>query len=40
MVNPGGSGLSVLDAVLIAEKIAYGCTGIQTAILSNDLGVS
>lgn len=44
LINPGipsdygGSGLSVLDAVLIAEKIAYGCTGIQTAILSNDLG--
>lgn len=38
--HAGGSGLSVLDGVLVAETLAYGCTGIQTAILSNDLGVS
>lgn len=44
LINPsipekyGGNGLSTLDGVLITEKLAYGCTGIQTAILANDLG--
>ena len=36
----GGSGLSSLDGVLVAETMAYGCTGITTALLSNDLAVS
>ena len=40
ILNLGGSGLGGVDAIVITEEIAYGCTGIQTAILSNDLGVS
>ncbi|KAI3385049.1 hypothetical protein SNEBB_005697 [Seison nebaliae] len=34
----GGMGLSVLDGVLIGEEIAYGCTGIGTALEANGLG--
>ncbi|ESO92819.1 hypothetical protein LOTGIDRAFT_190317 [Lottia gigantea] len=34
----GGLGLGVLDACIITEEIAYGCTGIQTAIEANSLG--
>ena len=36
----GGSGLGGVDVVVITEQLAYGCTGVQTAILANDLGVS
>jgi len=35
----GGAGLSGLDGILIVEALAYGCTGISTAIVSNDLAV-
>lgn len=34
----GGMGLSTFDGVVITEEIAYGCTGIQTAIEANSLG--
>ncbi|KAM7400215.1 hypothetical protein PAMA_004760 [Pampus argenteus] len=34
----GGMGLSVFDLCLITEELAYGCTGIQTAIEANTLG--
>lgn len=34
----GGLGLGVFDTCLITEEIAYGCTGIQTAIEANSLG--
>lgn len=34
----GGLGLSIFDSCLITEEIAYGCTGIQTAIEANSLG--
>lgn len=34
----GGLGLGSFDACLIAEELAYGCTGIQTAIEANSLG--
>lgn len=46
LVNPtlpseyGGLGLSDLDAVLITEELAYGCTGIQTSMLANTLGLT
>jgi len=30
----GGLGLGTLEGCLITEKIAYGCTGILTAIVS------
>ncbi|KAI9136831.1 acyl-CoA dehydrogenase/oxidase [Paraphysoderma sedebokerense] len=33
----GGLGLGVLDSSLITEELAYGCTGIQTAIEANGL---
>lgn len=36
----GGLGLGTFDACLITEELAYGCTGIQTAIEGNSLGVS
>jgi len=34
----GGMGLGTLDGCLITEKMAYGCTGIMTAIEANGLG--
>lgn len=37
---PGGMGLSNFDSCLITEELAYGCTGVQTAIEANSLGVS
>ena len=36
----GGMGLGIVDACLMTEELAYGCTGIQTAIEANSLGVS
>ncbi len=33
----GGLGLSVLDGCIITEEIAYGCTGIATAMEANSL---
>uniref|UniRef100_A0A671WIF2 Medium-chain specific acyl-CoA dehydrogenase, mitochondrial n=1 Tax=Sparus aurata TaxID=8175 RepID=A0A671WIF2_SPAAU len=34
----GGMGLSIFDNCLITEELAYGCTGVQTAIEANSLG--
>ncbi|XP_033007684.1 medium-chain specific acyl-CoA dehydrogenase, mitochondrial [Lacerta agilis] len=34
----GGLGLGSFDACLITEELAYGCTGVQTAIEANSLG--
>lgn len=34
----GGLGLGILDTCIITEEMAYGCTGIQTAIEANSLG--
>uniref|UniRef100_A0A8C0PQ34 Acyl-CoA dehydrogenase medium chain n=1 Tax=Canis lupus familiaris TaxID=9615 RepID=A0A8C0PQ34_CANLF len=36
--NFGGLGLGTFDACLITEELAYGCTGVQTAIEANSLG--
>ncbi|KAI8984404.1 acyl-CoA dehydrogenase/oxidase [Mycotypha africana] len=33
----GGMELGVLDSAIISEELAYGCTGIQTAIEANNL---
>ncbi|KAI9215973.1 acyl-coenzyme A dehydrogenase, C-4 to C-12 straight chain, partial [Blastocladiella britannica] len=33
----GGLGLGVMDGALISEELAFGCTGIQTAIEANGL---
>ena len=46
LVNPtcpaeyGGAGLGELENALIAEELAYGCTGIQTSILANGLALT
>lgn len=46
LVNPtippeyGGLGLGELDNALIAEQLAYGCTGIQTSMLANSLALT
>ncbi|XP_063480142.1 medium-chain specific acyl-CoA dehydrogenase, mitochondrial isoform X1 [Symphalangus syndactylus] len=37
-LNLGGLGLGTFDACLITEELAYGCTGVQTAIEGNSLG--
>lgn len=34
----GGMGLGILDSCIMAEELAYACTGIQTAIEANSLG--
>lgn len=36
----GGGGLSTLDAVLLVEELAYGCTGIQTSMTANSLAAT
>src|SRR3954467_12335855 len=46
LVNPtlpaeyGGPGLSDLEAVMITEELAYGCSGIQTSMTANTLGLT
>ncbi len=46
LVNPtlpteyGGSGLSDVDSSLITEELAYGCSGIQTSMTANTLGLT
>lgn len=34
----GGTGLTLFDGCLVAEELAYGCTGIATAMTANELG--
>jgi acyl-CoA dehydrogenase len=36
----GGPGLSDLDSCLITEELAYGCSGVQTSITANTLGMT
>jgi acyl-CoA dehydrogenase len=36
----GGMDQGIFDGCLIAEELAYGCTGIKTAIEASGLGVS
>ena len=36
----GGVGLSVFDAVLAVEELAWGCAGMGTSIMCNDLGLT
>ena len=36
----GGMGLSVLDGIIITEELAYGCTGIATAMEANGLAAA
>lgn len=35
----GGVGANVLEECIVAEEMAYGCSGIQTALMINQLGV-
>lgn len=34
----GGTGMSLLNEILIVEELAFACTGVQTALLANGLG--
>jgi len=36
----GGAGLHELDNALVAEELAWGCTGIQTSLLANTLALT
>ncbi len=36
----GGMGLNVLDGIIITEELAYGCTGIATAMEANGLAAA
>lgn len=36
----GGMGLDILTGCIIAEELAYGCTGMKTALEASGLGVS
>jgi acyl-CoA dehydrogenase len=36
----GGVGLSSLDSCLVTEEIAWGCAGIATSVMCNDLGLT
>src|SRR5688500_14966555 len=36
----GGAGLGELDNAMVAEQLAYGCTGIQTSMLANTLALT
>jgi acyl-CoA dehydrogenase len=46
LVNPtlpteyGGAGLSDVDSSFITEELAYGCSGIQTSMTANTLGMT
>jgi acyl-CoA dehydrogenase len=35
----GGTGFSALDGVIITEQLAYGCLGMNTAFMANDLAL-
>ena len=35
----GGVGLSVLDSCIAVEELAWGCSGMATSIMCNDLGL-
>ena len=38
-VEYGGSGFSAIDSMIITESLAYGCMGMNTAIMANDLAL-
>jgi acyl-CoA dehydrogenase len=39
-IEYGGAGLSDLDSIFITEELAYGCSGIQTSMTANTLGLT
>lgn len=36
----GGSGLSLFDASLVIEELAWGCSGVATSLVANDLALT
>ena len=36
----GGAGLSMLDSCIVTEELAWGCSGMTTSIMCNDLGLT
>ena len=36
----GGVGLSSVDSCIVTEEVAWGCAGIGTSIMCNDLGLT
>ncbi len=38
-VEYGGAGFSTIDSMIITEALAYGCLGMNTAIMANDLAL-
>ncbi len=38
-VEFGGNGFSAIDSMIITEALAYGCMGMNTAIMANDLAL-
>jgi acyl-CoA dehydrogenase len=38
--SQGGSGLSILDACIVIEEIAWGCAGFATSMVANDLALT
>jgi acyl-CoA dehydrogenase len=38
-VEFGGTGFSTMDSMIITEALAYGCLGMNTAIMANDLAL-
>ncbi len=39
-IELGGSGLSMFDACLVIEEIAWGCSGFATSMVANDLALT
>jgi acyl-CoA dehydrogenase len=39
-IECGGSGLSIFDACLVIEEIAWGCSGFATSMVANDLALT
>lgn len=39
-VELGGSGLSIFDACLVIEELAWGCSGFATSMVANDLALT
>lgn len=39
-VECGGSGLSIFDACLVIEEVAWGCSGFATSMVANDLALT
>lgn len=40
VTSTGGMNMGVFEGCLVAEELAYGCTGIMTAMEASGLGVS